>query len=159
MWLLLAGLTTAGATEVGHSRPLGLGIQLGSFSGITGKFYLGGRRNALDFAVGTAYGRTFASGIQAQVSYHFHFDPLTEGNGVTIPWRVGVGGWINAGSSWVYPQFDDDRVIVGARTPLGLDFDLEEIPLQFYAEIAFNLAVVPGVGAGFDGSIGGRYYF
>ncbi|MEN0067355.1 MAG: hypothetical protein AAGA48_34815 [Myxococcota bacterium] len=160
MWWVMAGAAVAQTpTEVGSVRPFGLGVQLGTFSGITGKLYLRGRETAFDFAVGTAYGATFADSVHAHVTFHQHFGPLTEGAGVTIPWRLGVGGWLNAGRYWVVPQFEGRGVIAGARLPVGLDFDLEDVPVQFYAEIAFALVIVPGITAGLDGSIGVRYYF
>ncbi len=159
MWLLLASVASAAPSEIGNPRPFGLGIQLGTFSGLTGKHYLNGRRNAIDFAVGTAYGGTFRNSIHAHVTYHEHFTELTSGNGVSIPWRLGIGGWINAGSNWVFPQYRDEGLIVGVRVPVGLDFDLEDVPVQFYAEIAFDLSIVPGISAGLDGSVGVRYYF
>lgn len=159
VWVFLAGTAWSSATEIGTPRPFGLGIQLGTFSGVTGKFYLRQRRNAIDFAVGTAYGGTFRNSIHAHVTYHEHFPELTSGRGVSIPWRIGIGGWINAGSNWVFPQYDNQGVIVGARVPVGIDFDLEDAPVQFYAEIAFDLAIIPGIAAGLDGSIGVRYYF
>ncbi|MEO0603956.1 MAG: hypothetical protein AAF211_21140 [Myxococcota bacterium] len=159
MWVLLASAAMGAPTEVGTPRPFGIGIQLGTFSGLTGKYYLRGRRNALDFAVGTAYGNTFANSLHAHVTYHEHISTLTEGAGVSIPWRIGVGGWLNAGSNWVFPQYRNQGLIIGARVPVGLDFDLEDVPVQFYAELAFNLAILPGIAAGLDGSVGVRYYF
>lgn len=157
MVILMANLAMAAPTEVGSPRPFGLGIQLGTFSGVTGKVYLRGRKTAVDFALGTAYGRSLSDSVHAQVSFHEHFGPLTSGSGVTIPWRIGVGGWINAGSYWVYPNYDN--VIVGVRAPVGVDFDLEDAPVQFYVEVAFDLSIVPGVSGGLDASAGVRYYF
>jgi len=159
MLLALSGLAFASSTEVGSPRDFGLGVQVGTFSGITGKFYLRDRYRALDFAVGTAYGGTFSSSLHAHVTYHEHFGPIVSGGGVTIPWRLGIGGWLNAGSNWIFPQYDDQGLIVGVRAPVGLDFDVEDVPAQFFVEIAFDLAIVPGIAAGLDGSVGARYYF
>jgi len=153
---LLALSAPAAATEIGSSRPFGLGIQLGSPSGITGKYYLGGRRNSVSFALGSYYDGGFYSGFWAAASYDFHISDLTSGSGVTIPWRVGVGGFL--GSDGYYGRRVGDAVL-GARFPLGLDFDLETAPVQFYIEVAANLVVYPGVWGGLDAGIGGRYYF
>lgn len=158
LWFVtLAGL--AHATEVGSSRPFGLGIQLGAPTGITGKVYLGGRRNAIDFAFGGAYvDRYWWGGVWAQASYHWHITELTSGNGVTIPFRVGVGGFLStAYYDWGWRGGYD--AVIGARVPVGLDFDLEEVPLQFYVEVAVDVTVLPPLGVGVDGGIGGRYYF
>jgi len=157
--LLLA--PTADATEIGGRRPFGLGIQLGSPSGISGKLYLGGRRNAIDFLLGGPYvddDDYWWGGVWAHVTYHWHTEPLTRGRGVTIPFRVGVGGFL---TTWRYPWWDRPRsdLAIGARVPVGLDFDLERAPVQFWAEMAVAVALVPPTGVGADGGIGVRYYF
>jgi hypothetical protein len=154
---------TAGATEIGESRPFGLGIQLGQPTGISGKIYLGGRRNAIDFTAGGGgygggYGGYYWAGFYGQVAYHWHVTELTSGNGVAIPFRVGVGGFITTGG-WGYYGWGRDRyynTVVGARVPFGLDFDLEEAPVQFWIEAAVDVTLV---GIGYDGGIGARYYF
>ena len=149
---------TAGATEIGESRPFGLGLQLGTPSGVSGKIYLGGRKNAIDFTVGGAYAdRYYWGGFYAQVAYHWHLTELTSGEGVAIPFRIGVGGFISTNANyynWGNGRYDS--AVVGARVPFGLDFDLEEAPFQFWIEAAID--VTPW-GLGYDGGIGARYYF
>jgi hypothetical protein len=157
MLLALAVAPTASATEIGSSRPFGLGIQLGSPSGITGKYYLGGRRNALSFALGSHYGDDFYDGLWLTGSYDFHMTELASGGGVAIPWRVGVGGFL-ATNSYGYGRYRNGAFL-GARVPVGLDFDLEQAPVQFYVEVAANLVVWPGIYGGLDAGIGARYYF
>jgi len=152
--LSLGALASAADTEIG-ARPFGLGVQLGAPSGITGKVYLGGRTNAIDFSVGTTYGDSFADSLYAHGTYSVHFPALARGGGVTIPWRVGLGGWL-ANGRWA---FGDNGTVIGARAPIGLDFDLEGAPLQFYIEVAAVLSVLPGVDLGVDGGLGARYYF
>jgi len=159
-WLLALGLLAAApaahATDIGSSRPFGLGIQLGSPSGITGKYYLGGRQNAVSFAVGAYYGSGYYDSFWVAGSYDFHITELASGQGVAIPWRVGIGGFL--GSDGYYGRRRGDAVI-GARVPVGLDFDLESAPVQFYVEVAANLVLYPGIWAGLDAGIGARYYF
>lgn len=161
-WVALAWLTAnaQAGTEIGARRPFGLGLQLGTFSGISGKVYLGASRaNALDFSVGTGYGERWTDSFHLHVTYSRHFAPLASGGGVTIPWRVGIGGFANTGDYWGFQRYDGRGAILGARAPIGLDFDLEEIALQFYIEVAMNLTVIPGVSAGLDAGLGARYYF
>ena len=43
--------------------------------------------------------------------------------------------------------------------PVGLDFDLETAPVQFFVEIGVDLVLYPGIWAGLDAGIGARYYF
>ncbi|MEQ1568610.1 MAG: hypothetical protein ABMA64_23430 [Myxococcota bacterium] len=157
---LLLWATVAGATEIGTSRDFGLGIQLGGPSGLTGKVYLGdGRRNAIDFTVGGGYygEDLWWNAFWGQVAYHWNLETLDSGGGVTIPFRIGVGGFVTTGYySWAGGT---NGAILGARVPFGVDFDFEDAPFQLYIEAAFDLTVLPPLSPGVDGGIGGRYYF
>jgi len=156
--MLVVALSEAQATEIGSSRPFGLGIQIGNPSGLTGKYYLGGRRNALSFAVGSQYdGRFYGDGLWVTGSYDFHIAELTSNSDVTIPFRVGIGGFL-ATNSYGWGRYNDD-VFLGARVPVGLDFDLGQAPVQFYIEAAINLALFPGIYSSLDAGLGVRYYF
>ena len=159
--ILQALLASANATEIGESRAFGLGLQLGSPSALTGKIYLGGRTNALDFALGAyTYGYAYyADSIFAQVSYHWHVVELTSGGGVAIPFRVGVGGFLGTFRYGWYRGVYASDLVVGVRVPIGLDFDLETAPVQFYVEIAPEVTILPPLAVGGDGGIGVRYYF
>lgn len=153
--------TASASTEIGESRPFGLGLQLGSPTGISGKIYLGGRRNAIDFTAGSgAYGAGYywGNGFYGQVAYHWHVQELTSGNGVAIPFRVGVGAFLTTGGAYAYYGWGRAGYnnVVGARVPFGLDFDLEEAPVQFWIEAAIDVTLY---GIGYDGGIGARYYF
>lgn len=161
--LLTLALGTAGATEIGSSRSFGLGLQLGAPTALTGKVYLGGRTNALDFALGTYYDNYgyYYDGFYAQCSYHWHLVELTSGGGVAIPFRVGVGGFLGTFAYGWYDRrgyFGGD-IVVGARVPIGLDFDLERAPVQFYVELAPEVTILPPLAIGWDAGIGVRYYF
>lgn len=158
--LLALGLSTdAAATEIGTSRSFGLGLQLGDPVGLTGKFYLGGRTNAIDFVVGSHYYNNdyYYSNIALQAAFHWHLVELTSGGGVAIPFRIGVGGFFVAGDYYYNDHYDDFGL--GARVPFGLDFDLEQAPVQFYVELAFDLVLFPYPGPYLDGGVGFRYYF
>jgi hypothetical protein len=155
LWLW-AGV--AGATEIGGERPFGLGVQLGGPTGIAGKYYLGGRRNAIDFVVGAfSDDNAFEDDLYVHVNYHWHLEELTSGSGVTIPFRMGVGGFFGTFDNWG-AEVDND-VNLGARMPVGLDFDLETAPVQFWVEVGVGVSIFERVGLHTDGGIGVRYYF
>ena len=149
--------TDAQATEIGNGRNFGLGIQLGSPSGLTGKYYLGGRRNALSFAIGSAYDGRFYSGLWITGSYDFHLVELVNESEVIMPLRVGIGGWLATGS-YGYGRYYDRNAYFGLRVPVGIDFDLNSAPVQFYVEAALDLSI-PQFYVGADAGIGVRYYF
>lgn len=158
MWIVALALSAHG-TEIGTRRPFGLGVQLGAPTGITGKVYLGGRRNALDFLVGGAYydNGSYWGGFWGQVSYHWAVATLANTDGVDIPFRIGVGGFVsNHYYQWVDGPYD---AVIGARVPFGLDFDLDDAPVQFYLELAIDVTVLPPLGVGADAGFGVRYYF
>lgn len=156
MLALWAGV--AGATEIGSGRPFGLGIQLGGPTGITGKYYLGGRRNALDFLVGAyATNNRFDDDLYVHVNYHWNLQDLTSGGGVTIPFRLGVGGFFGTFDDY-FGRYNGDFAL-GARMPVGLDFDLDAAPVQFWVEIGIGLQIFDNVGLHTDAGIGVRYYF
>ena len=154
--LLLGSPALAGATEIGAARPFGLGLTLGEPSGLTGKLYLGGRQNALDFALGSGAWDNEAGRVYAHVTYHWHPSVLLDDPDLEIVWRVGVGGFVADRGN---PDNNDVDTAIGARVPLGVDIDLNQIPLQFFAEITANVPVVPWVDVGLGAAIGGRYYF
>jgi hypothetical protein len=81
---------------------------------------------------------------------------LASGDGVSIPFRIGVGGFV---TSRYYRYVDYGEVVVGARVPFGLDFDLDDAPVQFWIEVAVDVTVLPPLGVGADAGIGFRYYF
>lgn len=158
--LALAALAgDAHATEIGTSNMFGLGIQLGDPVGLTGKYYLGGRTNAIDFTVGSHYYNNdyYYSNLAVQAAFHWHLVELTSGGGVAIPFRIGVGGFLVFGDYYYNGHYDEFGL--GARVPFGLDFDLESIPMQFYVELAFDLVLFPAPGPYVDGGVGFRYYF
>jgi hypothetical protein len=157
---LAALVSRAEATEIGSSRKFGLGIQLGEPTALTGKLYLGGRENALDFALGTRYDEDWGpdDSVFAQVSYHWHLTELTSGGGVAIPFRIGVGGFLDTTDYGWDADWDEDFAL-GARVPFGLDFDLESAPVQFYVELAPEVFVLPPIEFEWDAGVGVRYYF
>ena len=75
--IMLLGAPT-GVAVTGHA--FGLGLQLGAPSGITGKYYLGGRRNAIDFVLGGFLdtNRGFNNSIYLQGSYLWHPSTLAQ---------------------------------------------------------------------------------
>ncbi len=170
IWIAALGLATPahavdfehgyslGASEVGSARKFGLGLHLGTFSGLTGQYYLG-EQNALTAVVGAAYGFGVYNAFHVTVTYNQYLGSLADTADVDIPWRVGVGGWLNSGGYLGYDRVRGRGTLLGARVPAGVDFNLTSVPLQFYVEVAFALVVVPVVVPGLDAGIGARWYF
>lgn len=156
LWVWLAlGSSDANATEVGSSNPFGLGVILGDPTGLSGKYYIGGPRNAIDVALSfDTYGDD-EGWVYVHASYLWHPSLLASG-AVEVPWFVGVGG-VAGTDRWDGRGDDDDGL--GVRVPVGIDVNLNSIPLQFFGEIALNVFVIPRTDIDLGLGIGARYYF
>ncbi len=155
MALLIFPLQAAQATEVG-SRPFGLGIVLGDPTGLSGKYYLGGKINAIDMAIGgDTYGRN-RGGLYLHATYLWHPSILADPGPFEMPWHIGVGGFLGGGT-WDRGRRND--AFIGARAPIGLDLDFHDAPVQVFGDIALHLLIVPDVFIDLDVSIGVRYFF
>ncbi len=157
---LSAAPTEALATDVGvNGHPFGLGLQIGSPLGLSGKYYLGGRRNAIDFVVGGGgyYNSRYGfNSLYLQGTYLWHPSTLAHEPGFDLNWYIGVGGFVWDVGYWTGAA--------GVHAPIGLAFDLNDSKvsqLQFFGEIALNLNLINnGWGPyGFAIGLGGRYYF
>src|SRR5688500_861152 len=103
----LAASQAAFGGSIGGSHPFGLGIGIGQPTALTGKYYLGGDVNALEFQLG-AWGN-FDDGygydnVYVHVVYLWHPSVVAEGSGFEMPWHVGIGGavWEGAYCGWGY---------------------------------------------------------
>jgi hypothetical protein len=158
----------AHATEVGTSRPFGLGVQLFEPTALIGKLFLD-RNNALDFGVGFwGYGRCYNHDgpyycDHADQYFSVHFDYLYEETIVhTAPlkldWHVGAGG------RSVFNGYVDENgrhdVAIFARVPIGVDFTFRRPNwLEAYVEAAPGLWIFPPLTFDIDVGLGVRAYF
>jgi hypothetical protein len=135
--------------------PFGLGVMVGSPTGLSAKLYMG-RRNALDFALGFNFlnGR----GLHFHMDYLWHPIMLSEDEAFYLPFYFGLGGRIfnhDRGS-------DASSLHVGVRGPVGILFDFRRVPIDVFFEVALVIDVVHPHGddlVGLDAAIGFRYYF
>jgi hypothetical protein len=154
MTLLLMGvlLGEAEASEVG-AKPFGLGVVIGDPTGLSAKLYLN-QVNAIDFALAFQNYGPFDDSVYFHATYLWHPSILASGSGVEIPWHVGVGGYV-ASNRW--DRGIDDTI--GVRVPLGVDLNLESVPLQFFGDVALRVGLAPSTYVYFDVGVGGRFYF
>lgn len=151
--LAFAPLASASAVEVGVSRKVGVGLVLGEPTGITGKFYLS-RDHALDVTLGRGtYDRARDSDLWLHVVYLWHPSVLHHDVDFDLGWHFGVGGYVSERGAV-------DGAAIGVRAPVGLDFTLTDIPLQFFVDVSADFELLPNeldlwLGLG----LGGRYFF
>jgi hypothetical protein len=163
------GVGGARATEVGGSRPFGLGFQIGEPTAITAKIFAGGA-NAFDFGLGFGgfYGwckdadghDVRCSGLHGNIS--IHADYLYQENIVNmtnrLDWYVGLGGRV---ATWAYGSDSYSRnLLLLARVPVGLAVTFRRPSfLEVYLEIAPAIVVFPPLDFTVDVGLGVRAYF
>ncbi|TKJ43751.1 hypothetical protein CEE36_03430 [candidate division TA06 bacterium B3_TA06] len=150
--LLLIAL--AGAAQAAHAShgDVGIGLQLGEPTGITGKFWLGGN-NAVDATIGW---NIISDRFTLQAGYLYHF-PLDVPTGALAAY-VGVGGLLGGGGYHPdHPHYPEAYILLAGRIPLGLEYIYS--PVSFYAELDPLIVLLPEVKLGFGGGIGFRFYF
>ena len=151
-----------------QGRPFGLGIQLGSPTGLTAKWYLGGRPFALQFGLGVIPGgwRDDDDGVQIHTDVIWHPVVLARDPAFTLPFYFGVGGRILFEDD---DGRDDDDTRVGVRVPVGILMDFNRVPIDIFFEFALVVDLLYIEDDDFDddnhdlidfnATIGARYYF
>lgn len=154
----LVGLVAAPARAgTWSSHDVGLGVTLGSPTGIDAKFGLGGI-HAIDAWFGLHFLLHDAIGIGAEYNAEiFTFTAGRSHDGL----YVGAGGMFTFLDHAVYHGHKDGEVDVGfgVRVPFGVDFVLNAAPVNFFGEIAPGFTVVThhGVDFLFDIAVGVRF--
>jgi len=144
------------------NKTFGLGLELGSPAGLTGKYFLSDS-NALQFGLGwyNGYYRDF-HGYHIYGDYLWHPISLVSASAFELPLFVGVGIHFNSfddrGNNRV-----DDVYGFGIRVPVGIAFDFNEVPLdiffQFVPSLNFYQRYRDDFGLWIDFSLGIRYWF
>ena len=177
--LVLLSVMLAAAPEMADARPrpsggiqgkrfeankqFGLGLEFGSPTGLTGKYFLDNGSNALQFGLGGYYGYRDYYGFHLYFDYLWHPVSLVSASAFELPLFVGIGGRL-----W---QFDhrrdrdpyDDVTGFGIRIPVGIAFDFNNIPIDIFLQLVptfdFYRGYRDSFGFWFDGSVGIRYFF
>jgi hypothetical protein len=147
----LALVGTGSGTARAEGGPFGLGIVLGTPTGVTGAYRLS-PKTAIDAAVGLDLIED--QHIYVHVEFLFLLPDLLSGGSVGLSPYLGVGGFITD-----FGKKADDRLGLGARVPFGLSLDFRRAPLQIFGEAVVGVLLVPEVDLGIGGAIGFRYYF
>lgn len=159
--LALALVIAVPASARAEGGPFGLGLIVGSPTGLSLKYYLGESGQAIDGAVGLTF--VGASGIHVHADYLWHPWMVTSDPSFNLPLHIGVGARV----------LDHDRgreaadnFHVGIRGPVGITFDFTEIPLDVFLELALVLDFHSDEGEDGDNlsldlnaGVGVRYYF
>jgi hypothetical protein len=164
-WIVCAALgllVVAGAARSARAEggPFGIGVIIGSPTGVSMKLYLD-RQNAIDAAVGGAL--LGAGGIHVHADYLWHPLMITRDDAFYLPLYIGLGARVLGHQR---SQGREDDVHVGARAVAGILFDLRRVPLDVFLEAALVVDFVFDDGdaedhsrLGINAGMGIRYYF
>lgn len=149
--------SSAGAGLRPPGGPLGLGLSLGSPTGLAGKYYLTNDQG-LSFALGFGgYGY-----LGGHVDYVWAPTSLINVAPGTLYPYIGGGVFVGVGlyrNPWLAPYWAGLPLGLGAELPLGLGWNFAALPLDLFIEIAPMLSLFPGIDFFFRGALGFRYYF
>jgi hypothetical protein len=160
--LALCAAGAGGAAAQDEKGPFGLGLIIGSPTGVSVKYYLGQGNMAVDGAVGGALAGN--NGISVHADVLWHPSMLTRESAFDLTWYFGAGIRVldhDRGND------GNDDFHFGPRVPVGLLFDFNEVSIDVFLEAAAIIDFRTGGdtgdhdGLGFDlnAGIGVRYYF
>jgi hypothetical protein len=119
---------------------------LGEPTGVSGKAWIS-QRNALDFGLSWAFGKSGYVTIHADYLWHFGGVIRAEER---IVLYTGIGGRFG---------LPGEKGLLGMRIPFGAAFWLREVPLDIFLEVAPILDLIPATGLSGNGGLGARYFF
>ena len=126
-------------------KNFGIGIILGEPTGLSAKLYTG-HANAFDFAAAWSFKGDGHLLLQADYVWH---SSLTRASSGELALYYGIGGRI---------IFQSDARI-GARIPVGLDYQFTTAPIDIFLELVPILDLAPSTNFNLGGGIGVRFWF
>lgn len=133
-----------------NSGPLGLGLMVGSPTGLTGKYWL---NSAKALALGAGFPFSNEVKFNFHVDYLWHF-PLNVQVPGKLPFYLGIGGRIRA-----VEKPKESTTDFGIRLPLGFEFIAKRMPFDFFVELTPVIVLAPQGEFSVEGGIGGRFRF
>lgn len=160
--VLITVLLLFSATLKAQDSGLGLGIMIGSPTGLSGKAWISEDRAV---GMGLAWGLWHGGYFHAHADYLFHdMDLIQVGKG-KLPLYYGPGlrlrSW-NGARYWHrgrYYENGNGRVDLGIRFPVGLAYLFDGAPVDVFIEAVPTLDLIPGTAFEFDAALGARYWF
>ena len=148
-------------SELRSGGPFGLGLNIGSRTGLTLKLWPA-RAHGITLDVGAT---PFTNSVSLALGYTLHVPPLRGPVGISAQFYLGVGFRTRLLIS-VAPDPDEpeeDKVsvatVLGVRVPLGLSFLLQGFPVELFIEAAPAVDFWQAFGMDVEGIGGARVFF
>jgi len=139
---LISGLCVSSAAE----SSLGVGIMVGSPTGISGKYYMS-KNMAVDAGLGWSLSKDV---LRLHGDFLFHNYKLLP-KAVDFPLVLYFGGGVKTVFA---KEFE-----LGARIPVGVLYDFKKPKIDIFFELVPVLNLIPETSFDFDGAVGARFYF
>lgn len=141
-------LTFLCGSLLGQHKEFGLGIMVGSPTGISAKYWVSGT-NALDFGLGYSFAKD-NSNLNFHADYLWH-----DGSLFNTSQRL----LLHYGCGIRLKTVVDGRDSFGARGVAGISWIPTHTPFEFFIEVAPVFKLIPETDLDVDGGLGARYYF
>ena len=129
-----------------------VGGQLISPVGVTAKYALS-ESSSLTGVLGFFASDSYKSlSFEANYIMYFGSENYNVGSGELNPYW---GGGITLG----FDDVDGNDATFGLRVPFGIEYGIEDAPIEIYMDIGPTVGISPDVDFGFDSSLGFRFFF
>jgi len=126
----------------------GVGVIVGEPTGLSLKQWTGGSK-AFDAAAAWSFVDEGALHLHADYLWHW-FDRVEGVEGGSLPLYMGLGGRI---------KFGEDDELIGVRVPFGVNFILDDAPVDIFLEIVPILDLAPESDLQINAALGARFWF
>lgn len=155
-------LSSSSFAQTPGADRFGLGVAIGKFVSITGKYWLK-EKQAVDFALASGY---YSISIYGDYLWHIpHIFGSSSKFSSQLMGYVGIGAgvstWNNAAAcnKWWCTTVTSSGSVIYMRIPLGLEWYPADPPIGVFFELVPYFAVSPWWGSSIDPTIGIRFYF
>ncbi len=136
---------TSHAQANGEGGNLGLGVMLGEPTGISIKAW-NNSKSAFGFGAAWSFGRYDAIHLHGDYLQHSWLNGVDQGR---LAFYYGVGARLVLA----------DEAAIGIRVPLGLNYIVEDAPIDLFVEAVPILDLAPSTDFDGNGAVGIRFYF
>jgi hypothetical protein len=139
-----------------HSTPqLGLGIIIGSPTGLSGNYLLSNTRS-IDGAL--AYDLGHDSNFHMHSDYLYRYPKSIPFDGQALGWYWGIGAKFRTHHDDDHSRHDESFRF-GPRGVIGMNYEFGKAPVEIFGEAALCMYLIESTDLDLDLGIGARYYF